>query len=162
MENLKIEYVPVKDIRPYKNNAKIHTPTQIEQIKESIKEFGMNDPIAVWKDNLIVEGHGRLIACEQMGIDTVPIIRLDHMTEEQRKAYTLVHNKLTVNTGFDFELLDAELAEILDIDMSAFGFMEMEDIDLDISDDDFISDTEITKSKTKTIKCPHCGEEFEA
>ena len=67
MEKLMIEYVNVSELKPYLNNAKIHTEEQIEQIMESIKEFGMNDPIAVWKDNEIIEGHGRLEACKKLG-----------------------------------------------------------------------------------------------
>ena len=112
-----------KDLKPYANNAKIHTAEQIEQIKASIAEFGMNDPIAVWHDNEIVEGHGRLLALMEMDeITQVPIIRLDGLTDEQRRAYMLAHNKLTMNTDFDVNLLDIELGDITDIDMSNFGF----------------------------------------
>lgn len=121
--HLKIEYLDKKALKPYANNAKIHTVEQVEQIKKSIREFGFNDPIAIWHDDEIIEGHGRLLAVMEMDdIDTVPIIRLDDLTDEQRRAYMLVHNKLTMNTDFDFELLDSELDEIIDIDMSEFGF----------------------------------------
>lgn len=121
--DLKIEYVDKQDLKPYANNAKVHTAEQIEQIKRSIAEFGMNDPIAVWHDNEIVEGHGRLLALMEMDdVTQVPIIRLDEMTDEQRRAYMLVHNKLTMNTDFDVDLLDIELDNILDIDMADFGF----------------------------------------
>ena len=120
MNKLNIEYVNIDTIKPYENNAKLHPQEQIEQIKKSIEEFGMNDPIAVW-NNEIVEGHGRYIALKQMGETNIPIIRLDNLTDEERKAYTLVHNKLTMNTDFDFNILDAEIAD-LDIDMSEFGF----------------------------------------
>lgn len=120
--SLKIEYVPLESIKTYPNNAKVHTSEQIEQIKKSIQEFGMNDPIAVWKDNEIIEGHGRLIALTEMGYKEVPVIRLDNLTDEQRKAYMLVHNKLTMNTGFNFDLLETELMSIEDVDMSLFGF----------------------------------------
>ena len=120
---LKIEYVSKNDLKPYVNNAKIHTAEQVEQIKKSIEEFGFNDPIAIWKDNEIIEGHGRLLAVMEMDdIDKVPIIRLDSLTDEQRKAYTLVHNKLTMNTDFDADLLDLELMDIVDIDMESYGF----------------------------------------
>lgn len=123
MDKLKIEYVKKETLKPYANNAKVHTEEQIEQIKKSIEEFGFNDPIAVWKDNEIIEGHGRLLAVMDMDeITTVPIIRLDELTEEQRKAYTLVHNKLTMNTGFDFTMLDIEL-ESIEMDMEQFGFI---------------------------------------
>lgn len=122
---LKIEYVPIEDIKPYANNAKTHPAEQIEQIKKSIEQFGFNDPIAVWHEE-VVEGHGRLIAATEMGIDTVPIIRLDNLTDEQRRAYGLVHNKLTMNSGFNFDLLQMEL-ENISFDMSEFDFEIDED-----------------------------------
>jgi site-specific DNA-methyltransferase (adenine-specific) len=130
LEDLKVEYVDIDSIKPYKKNAKLHPKEQIEQIKKSIEEFGMNDPIAIDKDNIIIEGHGRLLACKDLGITEVPIIRLDHLTDEQRKAYTLAHNKLTMNTDFDIDILTEELNDILDIDMSDFGF------DLDFEDEE--------------------------
>ena len=131
MSNLKIEYVSKDQLKPYAKNAKLHTDDQVEQIKRSIEEFGFNDPIAVWHEDEIIEGHGRLLAVMEMPeIETVPIIRLDDLTDEQRRAYMLVHNKLTMNTDFDFELLDSELDEIIDIDMSEFGF------DIAIEDDE--------------------------
>ena len=122
---LKIEYVNIEDIRPYANNAKTHPAEQIEQIKRSIEQFGFNDPIAVWKGE-VCEGHGRLIAATEMGIDTVPIIRLDNLTDEQRRAYGLVHNKLTMNSGFNFDLLQMEL-ENISFDTSEFDFEIDED-----------------------------------
>ena len=81
----------------------------------------MDDPIGVW-NNEIVEGHGRLIACKELGYTEVPIIRLDHLSDEERKAYTLAHNKLTMNSDFDIDILNDELDDILNIDMSDFGF----------------------------------------
>ena len=120
---MEIVKIKINNLKPYKNNAKKHPKKQIEQIKKSIQEFGMNDPIAVWgKDNLIVEGHGRLEALKELGYKEVECIRLDHLTDEERKAYTLAHNKLTMNSDFDFEVLDNELNNILNIDMSDFGF----------------------------------------
>ncbi len=125
---LKIEYLSKEELKPYANNAKIHTAEQVKQIKESIKEFGFNDPIAIWHDNEIIEGHGRLLAVMEMPeIETVPVIRLDGLTDEERKAYTLVHNKLTMNTGFDVELLSLEIDSINDIDLSKFGFEPEDD-----------------------------------
>ena len=120
---MEIVKIKISDLKPYEKNAKIHTKEQIDQIVKSIEEFGMNDPIAVWgKDNLIVEGHGRLEALKKMGRDEVECIRLDHLTDEERRAYTLAHNKLTMNTDFDFDILNGELDDILNIDMSDFGF----------------------------------------
>jgi ParB-like chromosome segregation protein Spo0J len=107
---LKIVMLDICELTPYKNNAKLHPREQIEQIKESITANGFNDPVAVWgKDNIIVEGHGRYLALQELGYEKVPCIRLDHMTDEQRRAYTLTHNKTTMNSGFDSEILDLEL-----------------------------------------------------
>lgn len=135
---LKIEYVDINSIKPYENNAKLHPEEQIEQIKKSIKQFGMDDPIGVWNDE-IVEGHGRLIACKELGYTEVPIIRLDHLTDEERKAYTLAHNKLTMNSDFDLDLLNEELGNFDTIDMSDFGF----DIDLDLDEEQEIIEDEV-------------------
>lgn len=128
MDDLKIEYMSLSDIKPYRRNAKKHPAEQVEQIANSITQFGMNDPIAVaGDDNEIVEGHGRYLACKQIHLDTVPVIRLDHLTDEQRKAYNLVHNKLTMNSDFDLKLLSQELDDIFSLDMNEFGF-EVDDI----------------------------------
>ncbi|MBR5285925.1 MAG: ParB N-terminal domain-containing protein, partial [Clostridia bacterium] len=90
--SLEVEYVRLNTIKPYIRNAKKHPKEQIAQIAQSIEEFGFNDPIAVWHGE-IVEGHGRYLAARLLGLDVVPIIRLDELTDEQRRAYTLVHNK---------------------------------------------------------------------
>lgn len=136
---LNIEYVDIETLTPYEGNAKEHPPEQIEQIIESIEQFGMNDPIAVYgENNLIVEGHGRWLACSLMDMKEVPIIRLDHLDDEQRRAYTIVHNKLTMNSDFDLDKLEIELSQIENIDMSDFGF-EIDEPEERITgqDDDF-------------------------
>lgn len=135
---LKIEYVDIDTIKPYKNNAKLHPREQIDQIKKSIEQFGMDDPIGIWKDE-IVEGHGRLIACKELGYTEVPIIRLDHLTDEERKAYTLAHNKLTMNSDFDLDILNEELMNFDTIDMVDFGF----DMDLNIEEEQEIIEDEV-------------------
>ncbi len=118
---MKIENIDIKKLTPYKNNAKKHPKKQVEQIMNSIKEFGMNDPIGIWGDNnIIVEGHGRYLACKKLGFDTVPCIRLDNLTDEQRKAYTLAHNKVA-ESDFDWDMIELELEDI-NIDMEQFGF----------------------------------------
>lgn len=156
---LRIEYVPIDSISPYPNNAKLHPADQIEQIKDSIEKFGFKDPIAIWKDNVIIEGHGRLIAALELGIKEVPIIRLDDLSDQDRRAYMLVHNKLTMNSGFDSEVLDLEL-ESIDLDMEQFGFEGMDDFtDADL--DSFFSDADQKEKEPKKMQCPHCGEWFE-
>lgn len=159
MRKLEIEYMSIGELKPYENNAKLHPKEQVEQIKNSISQFGMNDPIAISsKDNIIIEGHGRLLACKELGMKSVPVIRLDHLNEEQRKAYTLAHNKLTMNTGFDMDKLHIELQDIT-LDMTDFGFDEVEDIDLD---DFFEAHSEQERhDEKKTIVCPNCGEVIE-
>lgn len=137
---LKVERVPIDSIRVYANNAKLHPASQIEQIKKSIQMYGNNDPIAVWgKDNVIVEGHGRFIALTELGYDEVEVIHLDHLTDEQRRQYMLVHNQTTMNSGWDEDLLQIELADI-DFDMSEFGF-------------------DIDESEFETTQKPNTGEQ---
>lgn len=145
---MKIIKLNINNIKPYKNNAKIHTQEQIEQIKKSIEEFGMNDPIAVWgEENIIVEGHGRLEALKQLGYTEVDCIRLDNLTDEERKAYTLAHNKLTMNTDFNFEILESELLDIDNIDMSNFGFeLDFENEEKEIEEDNFDIEENITEN----------------
>ena len=134
---LKIEYLPIEELRPYANNAKEHPAEQVEQIKKSIQQFGFDDPIGIWKDE-IVEGHGRLIAAIELGLDTVPVIRLDHLTDAKRRAYAIVHNKLTMNSGFNLDLLRLELDD-LGMDLAGYGFEEFVD---DLSGDVFAEKSE--------------------
>lgn len=127
-ETLKIEYLKVGELKPYKNNARKHADEDVLTIMESIKEFGFSDPIGIWSDeNIIVEGHGRLIAAKKLGMKEVPVIRLDHLTDEQRRAYALAHNKTAEMSMWDEIILPQELDNILNIDMSNFGF----DLDFD-------------------------------
>ena len=152
MKDLKLEiiYLPTEDLTPYKNNAKLHPQEQIDEIKRSIEQFGMNDPIAVCgPDNIIVEGHGRLLACQQLGIETVPVIRLDHLTEDERKAYTLAHNKLTMNTDFDLELLQKEI-ESIGLDMAEFGFDDIDETNVELEEDNYDMDEDEPRPEPKT------------
>ena len=148
---LKVEYIPKEDLKPYANNAKLHTGEQVEQIKRSIQDFGFNDPIAVWHENEVIEGHGRLLAAMELPeVKEIPIIRLDDLTDEQRRAYMLVHNKLTMNTGFDPEILDLELDSIEDFDMGDYGFLEYDEEPYEPLD------IEKKDQEEKEIQCPHC------
>ena len=118
---LKIEYVKTSDLKPYEKNAKAHGKEDLKAIVQSIQDFGFNDPIGTW-NGVIVEGHGRWLAAQQLGIEQVPTIRLDELTDEQRKAYALAHNKTTELSGWDFDILATELKSISEFDMSKFGF----------------------------------------
>ena len=144
MQELKIEYVSLDKLKPYDKNARKHQEADLSTIKASITEFGMSDPIGVWgKDNVIVEGHGRYLACKELGIEQVPVIHLDHLTDEQRRAYALAHNKTAEMSEWDFDLLGDELADILDIDMSDFGFdMSEEEEETEIIEDEVPQEVE--------------------
>ena len=142
---LQVEYVDINSISPYERNARAHGKDDVKAIKKSIEEFGFNDPIGVW-NNQIVEGHGRLLAAKELGMEQVPIIRLDELTDEQRKAYALAHNKTAELSDWDFDVLASELQDINDIDMSEFGFdapeLTLEDEDQDTEPDELFDDIE--------------------
>lgn len=154
---MKIEKISIEEIKPYENNAKLHPSEQIEQIKKSIEEFGNNDPIAVDENNVIIEGHGRYQALKELGFNEIEIIKLTHLNEQQKKAYILAHNKLTMNTGFDFDTLNLELDAISDFDMSDFGFV----IDLQKDNQNINEIREIDTSdfddEKFDLECPRCG-----
>jgi hypothetical protein len=128
---MKIEKIKVDEIIPYADNAKLHPERQIEQIRSSILEFGFNDPIAIDENNVVIEGNGRLMAIKDLGFKEVDCIRIEGLTEDQKRAYILVHNQLTMNTGFDIEILNRELEKIKGIDMKQFDF----EIDIDFDND---------------------------
>lgn len=128
---LEIVYLDPHELTPYENNTRKHTLEDIDQIKESIQADGFNDPIGIWGEkNLIVEGHGRQIAALEMGLDKVPCIRLDHLTETQRRDYAIRHNRTAELSGWDFGKLEEEIAalEIEGVDLSGLKF------DLDVLD----------------------------
>lgn len=124
-KELKIEYLSLDDLTPYQNNARKHEKADLQTIEKSIEQFGMCDPIGIWSDkNIIVEGHGRLLALQELGYTEAPCIRLDHLTDEQRKAYALAHNKTAEMSEWDFDKLEMELANLQEegFAMDDFGF----------------------------------------
>ena len=154
---MKIEKINIDEVKPYENNAKLHPPEQIEQIKRSIKEFGNNDPIAIDENNMIIEGHGRYRALKELGFKEIEVIKLTHLNEQQKKAYILAHNKLTMNTGFDFDTLNLELDSILDFEMSDFGFtIDFQKQDQMIPESKEIDTDDFSDEKFK-CECPRCG-----
>lgn len=134
---MEIVKLKINDIFPYEGNAKLHPDSQIAQIKESIMEFGNNDPIAVDENHIIIEGHGRWIALKELGYEEAECIILEGLTEDQKNAYRLVHNKLTMNSDFDLDMLTKEL-ENISIDMAQFDFElpELDDEPFEINEDD--------------------------
>lgn len=143
--SLEIVEMPVADLVPYAMNAKEHPAEQVAQIAASIEEFGMNDPVAVWHDKdgvpIIVEGHGRVLALQKLKRKTCPVIFLDNLSDTQRRAYTLVHNQLTLNSGWDADKLEAELENISnDIELGKFGLEYDSEKDTIEADIDTIND----------------------
>ena len=123
-EKLDIKYRPIKELKPYKKNAKKHNKEQVEQIANSIKEFGFTQPVIIDKHDCVVAGHGRILGARKAGLKQVPTVCLDELTEEQIKAYRLVDNKLN-ESEWDYSLLNTELSELLDageLDMTLFDF----------------------------------------
>ncbi len=146
---MNIENIPVRDIKPYEKNAKKHPAEQVEHIANSIKEFGFKQPLVVDANNVLVIGHGRLLAAKKLGMDTVPCVRADDLTPEQIKALRLADNK-TNESDWDAELLNIELDDITDIDMGLFGFEMKDDEPVEIVEDD-IPETAETRCKLGDI-----------
>jgi ParB-like chromosome segregation protein Spo0J len=122
----RIEMWPLERLRPYERNARTHSPEQVAQIAASIQEFGFTNPLLVDGSDGILAGHGRLAAAKDMGLAEVPVIVLDHLSAEQRRAYILADNQLALNAGWDMELLQQEVVglNLADFDLSLLGFDE--------------------------------------
>lgn len=151
----------VSELIPYVRNARTHSEAQVAQIAASIREFGFLSPILVAEDNTILAGHGRLAAALKLGLKKVPCVKENHLTETQKRAYIIADNKLSLNAGWDNELLAVELSELegADFNLDLLGFDEAElssifDDDKDVSDDDFDVEKELEEpcfSKTGDI-----------
>lgn len=128
----RIELWPVDRLKPYERNARTHSDEQVAQIAASIVEFGFTNPVLVDSNDGIIAGHGRLAAAQQLGLKSVPVVVLDHLSERQRRAYILADNQLATNAGWDPDLLRSELAELadLDFDLSLLGWSDEELADL--------------------------------
>ena len=136
----KIEHWPIDRLVPYARNPRTHSEAQIAQIAASIAEFGFTNPILVGNDGVVVAGHGRLAAAQKLGLETVPVVVLDHLTPTQRRALMIADNRIAENAGWDEELLRIELKELTDVgfdlDLTGFSIDEIEpllepDLDLD-------------------------------
>lgn len=134
-ENMELRYINIGDIIPYENNPRKNDDA-VEFVANSIREFGFRNPIILDKNNVIVAGHTRLLAAQKIGLDSVPVLYADDLTEEQIKAFRLVDNKTAEIAQWDFEKLEEELSQIT-MDMSAFGFDEEEPDDALITEDNY-------------------------
>jgi len=179
----KIEIKSVDDLIPYDRNPKIHPDTQIDQLANSIREWGWTMPILIDENDQIIAGHGRLFAAKKLGISEVPCTRAEGWTEQQKKAYVIADNKLAENGEWDTNEYFNQLKEMsndgydlglmgVDIDMSAFNFNPVYEPSFDASeidegkmikaDQSMQNDqsSRLQPQQTTDVICPHCGEEF--
>ena len=149
---MQVQNVNIQDVRPYENNPR-NNDEGVEAVANSIKEFGWQQPIVVDKDNVIIVGHTRYKAAKKLGMDKVPVVVANNLSPEQVKAYRLADNKTGELTDWDMGLLDDELADIADIDMSDFGFdLDLGDDEAKVQEDDFDEEVpEEPKSKLGQI-----------
>ncbi len=134
--DLRISMVSIDTLKPYKNNARKHSDKQIQQIANSISNFGFNVPIVTDANNEIITGHGRYEAAKKRGLKEVPVIRAEHLTEAEIKAYRIADNKIAQNSSWDDNLLKIELKELsisTEFDLEITGF-EMSEIDIILDD----------------------------
>lgn len=137
---MKIEFLPTHEVVPYDRNSRTHPAWQIAQIAASMEEFGFTNPILLGSDGVIIAGHGRLAAAQQLGLEEVPVIRLDHLSQAQQRALVIADNKIAENSGWDEALLREELAalqeEAFDLDVLGFDMDELNALlDTDGEDD---------------------------
>lgn len=164
---MKLEQSAVSTLIPYANNARTHDESQIKQIASSIKAFGFNNPVLIDEENSIIAGHGRVKAAELLGLNEIPTIKLSHLSDAQRKAYILADNRMSLDAGWDVELLNLELTGLdeLDFDLSLTGFnneellVHLDKVNFDPTSED--NQGNLDELEPKYISCPHCGKEFD-
>jgi len=124
---MEIENIPTKELKVYEKNSRTHSKKQVDQVAGSIKEFGFTNPLLIDEENVLIAGHGRLLAAKKIGMDEIPCVRLSHLDDAQKKAYVIADNKLALNSGWDEDLLKSELAELdeLGFDVTVTGFDEL-------------------------------------
>lgn len=149
-----IEQIGIEELIPYAKNSRTHSDEQVAQLAGSIKEFGFNNPVLVDKDNSIIAGHGRVMAARRLGLTQVPCIRLEHLTETQRKAYIIADNRLALNAGWDNQMLTVELNDLKadDFNLDLLGF-DVDELNA------LLDPVELTEGKTDEDEVPEVPEE---
>ena len=167
MAKLAIEYIPTTALIPFTQNARTHSKQQINQIVNSIKAFGFNNPVLIDGDLGIIAGHGRVIAAEKMKLAKVPTVQLEHLTEAEKRAYILADNKIALNAGWDEHILAAEFGELNGLDLELTGFSEselaaiLEDDSLIFSPGEKGDQGPLDELEPDVVTCPHCHESFD-
>lgn len=154
---MEIKMIKIDDLKPYVRNPRFNDDA-VKYVAKSIKEFGFKVPMVIDKNNEIVAGHTRYKASLELGLKEVPCIVADDLTEEQIKAFRLADNKVSEQAVWNYDLLDLELDDILELNMEDFGFLKQEDVNLD---DFFEENNEQKEEKKNTIICPYCNKEIE-
>ena len=165
-----IEHRSVEELTPYANNARTHSPEQIEQIASSITEFGFVNPVLIGPDNVLVAGHGRLLAAQQLGMKKVPVIVLGHLTDTQRRALVIADNQLAQNAGWNYERLASELDELriedFNVDLLGFDDKLLENLTLGFEQDSYDNKnkemSEDDFSDMMELKFKLTGDQYEA
>jgi len=153
----------VGDLLPYERNARMHSDLQIMKLGESIREFGFTNPVLITNAGKIIAGHGRLEAAKKIGLDEIPCICLDHLDENQVKAYTIADNQLPNMATWDFDVLSVEIDELREdgFDLFSLGFTKEELDEMTGSPDEpFEEEEEKKKPESDTTICPKCHHEF--
>lgn len=147
-----MQLVPIGKLVPYVNNARTHSPEQINKLRSSLREFGFINPVIIDRDFGVIAGHGRILAAKEEGIAEVPCVFADHLTEAQKKAYIIADNRMAMDAGWDEELLRVEIealqAQAFDLSLTGFDEKELSDLfkdDTDVQEDDFDVDAELEK-----------------
>ncbi len=149
-----MKLVPIDRLVPYINNARTHSPEQINKLRSSLWEFGFINPVIIDRDYGVIAGHGRILAAKEEGITEVPCVFADYLTEAQKKAYIIADNRMAMDAGWDEELLRVEIealqAEAFDVSLTGFDPAEIDDLFKDslkdgLHDDDFDVDAELKK-----------------
>lgn len=143
-----LQLVPIEKLVPYANNARTHSPEQIKKLRSSLREFGFINPVIIDRDYGVIAGHGRILAAQEEGLDKVPCVFADHLTEAQKKAYIIADNRMAMDAGWDEEMLRVEIEALqaADFDPLLTGFDEKELADLFGTEEDKVKDDDFDLS----------------
>lgn len=151
---MEIQNIKLENLKPYEKNPRKNDEA-VQYVAESIKQFGFKVPIIIDKNNIIVAGHTRFKAAEQLELKEVPCIVADDLTDEQIKAFRLADNKVSEKSEWDFELLDEELKDIIDINMEDLGFLNIND-DIEWENVDDLDEEKYDEPHHRMLECPKC------
>jgi ParB family chromosome partitioning protein len=164
---LQVTYKAIHTLTPYENNSRTHSEDQIKQIVASVREFGFTNPILIDENQCIIAGHGRLLAAELLGIDEVPTITLEGLSETQKAAYVIADNKLALNAGWNMELLGIEIEKLkgmdFNIELLGFELEELQILDGEGDEPNLLKPKEFSADDFSDFanKCPRCNFEYD-